>query len=296
MAQVLDQLGRETEARQLFESLVNAFPGNATACMAYADLLMTQDQPDARGALDQYESILVVNPCHYRACSGKAASLLRLGDFHNAAIRLDSLLIERPDDVYLAFLLGSAHHHLRQHEQAVAAYKRAIDVLPPASHSAPCVSGTCGSYYMEAYGTYPGDLDPVYRIGLAPLDEESPDTSPISPPPPASARKTAAAASPGSTTTAMVTPTSSPLASRPCTASTAMTATILSAILPPNRVFLHPRGGWAAIAADYDADGYADLFTTREAWEGAGQLALQKSGQWHLRRRCPACRRRRSGR
>ena len=58
-----------------FESLVTAFPGNATACMAYADLLMTQDQPDARGALDQYERILAVNPRHYRARSGKAASL-----------------------------------------------------------------------------------------------------------------------------------------------------------------------------------------------------------------------------
>ena len=153
LAQVLDQLGRETEARQLFESLVNAFPGNATACMAYADLLMTQDQPDARGALDQYESILVVNPRHYRARSGKAASLLRLGDFHNAAIRLDSLLIERPDDVYLAFLLGSAHHHLRQYEQAVAAYKRAIDVLPPASPQRTVRQWNLRLAYMEAYGT-----------------------------------------------------------------------------------------------------------------------------------------------
>ena len=106
LAQTLNKLGRQAEARALFDSLVAAFPGNAVACMAYADLLMTQDQPDAAGALAQYEAILAVDPRHYRARSGKAASLLRLGDFAGSAVRLDSLLAERPDDVYLSFLLG----------------------------------------------------------------------------------------------------------------------------------------------------------------------------------------------
>ena len=81
LAQTLSKLGRQAEARALFDSIVTAFPGNAVACMAYADLLMTQDQPDAAGALAQYEAILAVDPNHYRARSGKAASLLRLGDF-----------------------------------------------------------------------------------------------------------------------------------------------------------------------------------------------------------------------
>ena len=268
LAQALDQLGREAEARQLFESLVTAFPGNATACMAYADLLMTQDQPDARGALDQYERILAVNPRHYRARSGKAASLLRLGDFQGAAIRLDSLLSERPDDVYLAFLLGSAHHHLRQYEQAVAAYKRAIDVLPPASPQRTVRQWNLRLAYMEAHGTYPGDLEPAYRIGLAPLDEESP------------VRFTDIAAAAG-------------VGKKDRGRGVAWLDydrdgdpdIFAAGIQAPHGFYrndgddafrditaesglLDPRGGWAAIAADYDADGYADLFTTREAWEG----------------------------
>ncbi len=56
LAQALARLGREAEARALFTLLVDAFPGNVTACMAYADLLMTQDQPDAAGALAQQSS------------------------------------------------------------------------------------------------------------------------------------------------------------------------------------------------------------------------------------------------
>ena len=35
-----------------------------------------------------------------------------------------------------------------------------------------------------------------------------------------------------------------------------------------------PRGGWAAIAADYDGDGRPDLFATREAWEGLAPNSL----------------------
>ena len=38
-----------------------------------------------------------------------------------------------------------------------------------------------------------------------------------------------------------------------------------------------PRGGWAAIAADYDGDGRPDLFTTREAWEGLASNSLYRN-------------------
>ena len=277
LAQTLNKLGRQAEARALFDSLVAAFPGNAVACMAYADLLMTQDQPDAAGALAQYEAILAVDPRHYRARSGKAASLLRLGDFASSAVRLDSLLAERPDDVYLSFLLGAAHHHLRQYPEAVAAYKRAIDVLPPASPQRTVRQWNLRLAYIEAYGTYPGDLEPAYQIGLAPLAEASP------------VRFTDVAAAAG-------------VGKRDRGRGVAWLDydtdgdpdIFAAGIQAPHALYRNdgngrfadvsaaadladPRGGWAAIAADYDGDGRPDLFTTREAWEGLAPNSLYRN-------------------
>ena len=277
LAQALGELGREAEARALFANLVDAFPGNVTACMAYADLLMTQDQPDAAGALAQYDAILAVNPRHYRARSGKAASLLRLGDFANAAIRLDTLLSERPDDVYLAFLLGSAHHHLRQYPAAVAAYKRAIDVLPPASPQRTVRQWNLRLAYVAAYNTYPGDLEPAYRIGFAPLDEESPvhftDV----------AEQTGVGKKDRGRGVAWLDYDQD-----------GDPDIFAAGIQTPHAFYRNdgdgyfaditnasgladPRGGWASIAADYDADGDPDLFVTREAWEGLAANSLYQN-------------------
>ena len=277
LAQTLSKLGRQAEARALFDALVAAFPGNAVACMAYADLLMTQDQPDAEGALARYEAILAVDPEHYRARAGKAASLLRLGDFAGAADRFDRLLAERPTDVYLAFLLGAAHHHLRQYPEAVAAYKRAIDVLPPASPQRTVRQWNLRLAYIEAYGTYPGDLEPAYQIGLAPLAEASP------------VRFTDVAATTG-------------VGKRDRGRGVAWLDydsdgdpdLFAAGIQAPHALYRNdgddrfadvstaadladPRGGWAAIAADYDGDGYPDLFATREAWEGRAPNSLYRN-------------------
>ena len=277
LAQTLSKLGRRAAARALFDSIVTAFPGNAVACMAYADLLMTQDQPDAVGALAQYEAILAVDPKHYRARSGKAASLLRLGDFADAASHLDSLLAERPDDVYLSFLLGAAYHHLRQYPEAVAAYQRAIDVLPPASPQRTVRQWNLRLAYIEAYGTYPGDLEPAHQIGLAPLAEASP------------VRFTDVAAAvgvgkldrgrgvawldydrdgdPDLFAAGIQTPHALYRNDGDGRFADVSTAADLA----------DPRGGWAAIAADYDGDGHPDLFTTREAWEGPAPNSLYRN-------------------
>jgi tetratricopeptide (TPR) repeat protein len=277
LAQALARLGREAEARALFTRLVDAFPGNVTACMAYADLLMTQDQPDAAGALAQYDAILAIDPRHYRARSGKAASLLRLGNFAAAAVRLDTLLAERPNDVYLAFLLGSAHHHLRQYEQAVDAYKRAIDVLPPASPQRTVRQWNLRLAYMEAYNTYPGDLEPAYQIGFAALDEESP------------VHFTDVAEEAG-------------VGKKDRGRGVAWLDydrdgdpdIFAAGIQTPHGFYRNdgdghftditakagladPRGGWASIAADYDADGDPDIFVTREAWEGTAPNSLYQN-------------------
>ena len=277
LAQTLDKLGRPAEARALFDALVAAFPGNAVACMAYADLLMTQDQPDAEGALAQYEAILAVDPKHYRARAGKAASLLRLGDFAGAADRFDRLLAERPTDVYLSFLLGAAHHHLRQYPEAVAAYKRAIDVLPPASPQRTVRQWNLRLAYIEAHGAYPGDLEPAYQIGLTPLAEASP------------VYFTDVASLAG-------------VGKRDRGRGVAWLDydrdgdpdLFAAGIQAPHALYRNdgegrfadvsvaadladPRGGWAAIAADYDGDGHPDLFATREAWEGRAPNSLYRN-------------------
>ena len=200
-----------------------------------------------------------------------------MGDFADAAARLDSLLAERPDDVYLSFLLGAAHHHLRQYPEAVAAYKRAIDVLPPASPQRTVRQWNLRLAYIEAYGTYPGDLEPAHQIGLAPLAEASP------------VRFTDVAA------TAGVGKRDRGRGVAWLDYDTAGDPDIFAAgIQAPHALYRNdgdgrfadvsaaadladPRGGWAAIAADYDGDGHPDLFATREAWEGLAPNSLYRN-------------------
>jgi hypothetical protein len=131
--------------------------------------------------------------------------------------------------------------------------------------------------YGEAYGTYPGDLEPAYRIGFAPLDEDSP------------VRFTDIAAEAG-------------VGKKDRGRGVAWLDydrdgdpdIFAAGIQTPHAFYrndgdgtfaditaesglLDPRGGWASIAADYDADGDPDLFVTREAWEGLAPNSLYQN-------------------
>ena len=152
LARCLLKLQRKKEGRELLQSLVAKFPREIHPRLALADLLMTQAPPDPQGALDQYAAILQFAPDHFQARSGGAVSRLNLGHFKQAARELKQLLADRPGDTHLSFLLGAALHWQKDYPGAVAAYKKAIDSLPPSSPQLPVRQWNLRLVYLQAYG------------------------------------------------------------------------------------------------------------------------------------------------
>jgi|GEM_PF-514197 len=282
LAQVYRMLRREDDARDLLKKIVDKFPTYTPACMAYADLLMTDAPPSPQGALEQYEAILSIEPDMERARAGAAASRLRLGQFAQAAQELRDLLAKKPNDPHLNFLLATSLHWQQAYPEAISAYKQALDVLPTASPLRPMRQWNLRLAYLALHGTYPGELAPRYTISIA------------YPPSPSAVHFSDIAEATG-------------VAKRDrgrgiawgdfdrdgfLDLFTVGIQTSHGLYLQRGEKFLSAnesagfhdtRGGWSAIAADYDSDGDLDLYVTRDAWEGGASNSLyENDGQAHF--------------
>ena len=110
LAQAYRMVGRDDRARPLLKLIVARFPTFTPACMAYADVLMTDAPPSPEGALEQYEAILSIDPEMSKARAGAGASRLRLGNFQQAERDFIELLKTSPSDPYIAYLLATTRH------------------------------------------------------------------------------------------------------------------------------------------------------------------------------------------
>ena len=175
LAQAYRMVGRDDRARPLLKLIVARFPTFTPACMAYADVLMTDAPPSPEGALEQYEAILSIDPEMNKARAGAGASRLRLGNFQQAERDFIELLKTSPSDPYIAYLLATTRHWQRNYAGAVAAYKKSIDVLPQSSPQRRIRQWNLRLAYIAEYGAYPGDLDKQYVIFPA----NQPNPSPV---------------------------------------------------------------------------------------------------------------------
>ena len=276
LALVYRMLRRDDEARAMLEEIVEQFPAFTPACMAYADLLMTDAPPSPQHALEQYEAVLTVDPSLQRAQAGAAASRLRLGLFADASRDFKMLLKSKPNDPHLTFLLGTALHWQRSYAEAVTAYKTAINSLPAASPLLPVRLWNLRVAYLAQHGVYPGNLEPRYRIASLPVAAKAPNqftdiAEHVGVAKLDRGRGVAWADFNGDGdldlfSVGIQTQHGLFLARNDSFVSTASAAGLNDA-----------RGGWAAVSADYDGDGDIDLYVTRDAWEGAATNSLYKN-------------------
>jgi len=282
LAQAYRMVGRDDQARSLLKLIVARFPTFTPACMAYADVLMTDAPPSPEGALEQYEAILSIDPEMSKARAGAGASRLRLGQFQKAERDFIELLKANPSDPYIGYLLATTRHWQKDYAGAIAAYKKSIDVLPKSSPQRRIRQWNLRLAYIAEHGVYPGHLAKQYVIFPA----DQPNPSPIE------FTDVAAALGVDKVDRGRGVSWADLNGDGRLDLFTVGIDTPHGFFLQSNQGFQAPSersaldqipGGWAAIAADYDGDGDSDLYVTRNAWEGGGPNSLyQNDGKGHF--------------
>ena len=119
--------GRMVRAEDLFRRCVELAPDFVAARFRYATVLMTQNKPQE--AIDQVDEILKIEDDPYHR-NLKAAALIRMSDFENAAVEYAIMLKAFPNQPGAWLAYGHALKALGRREECVAAYKKAASLLP----------------------------------------------------------------------------------------------------------------------------------------------------------------------
>jgi tetratricopeptide (TPR) repeat protein len=143
-AQKLASDGRESEAEARLQRALGQCPParEGAACRVQlgfaagtlAELRAASD-PAGRaqwlgGAAARYEAVLADSPAHAAALGRLSRLYLQQGDRTKATSLLDDALKRFPDEEAIALLLGDLQRDVRQWDEAVAAYRHAMDRHP----------------------------------------------------------------------------------------------------------------------------------------------------------------------
>lgn len=119
---------RPAHAENFFKRCVELAPDFAAARFRYATVLMTQNK--LQDAIDQIDLLLVrdtADPYHRNL---KAAALIRMSAFAEAAAEYEILLKEFPNQPGAWLAYGHALKAMGRREQCIAAYRTAMRLLP----------------------------------------------------------------------------------------------------------------------------------------------------------------------
>lgn len=127
MGEIAVKSGRMLRAEELFKRCVDLAPDFSAARFRYATILMTQNKPQE--AIDQVDEILKDDDDPYYR-NLKAAALIRMSDFEKAAGEYSEMLKAFPNQPGAWLAYGHALKVLGKRDEAVAAYRKAISLLP----------------------------------------------------------------------------------------------------------------------------------------------------------------------
>ena len=277
-------------ARQLFEEIIADHPNHIPSRMMLGELWMMVPPPDAQRALNQYESILKFKPGDPSATAGAAASRLRLGQLQIAADEISRLLEKNPRDTHISLLLGTAYYRMEEYQKAIDSYQLSIDALtqpPPQAPPQLIQQWTRRRHvrqwnlrlaYLALHGEYPGDLKAQYQIHLAPVTEESPvrftDVGPLFGVDKYDRGRGSAWGDYDHDGDLDLFTTGIHTDHALYRNEDGAGFTDIAAAVGLDADHL---GGWGASCADFDNDGWLDIYITRDAWEGGTPNALFKN-------------------
>jgi tetratricopeptide (TPR) repeat protein len=140
LAQALTASARYGEAAEVLQQGLDWPAGRVELLTAQADLLAAQGLEGAapRQAIERYQEALQINPAHWPAAVRLAQLFLARGQADQALQTVDAALQHWPEIYQILALRGDALGLLGRRQDALAAYRQAIDQAPsPLSRTDP---------------------------------------------------------------------------------------------------------------------------------------------------------------
>jgi tetratricopeptide (TPR) repeat protein len=160
LGEVLAREGDLGAAEPLLAHVVAAAPGLHLARLAYA--LVLQRVGKAAEALAALRPLLAREPRHNRTRMAKGALLTELGDYAGAAEVTAAVLADIPDQPNGWLVHGAGLRTLGRTEEAVAAWRRALDLDPA------CAEAWWSLANLKAYRFSAADLAAIEALAGAP--------------------------------------------------------------------------------------------------------------------------------
>ena len=162
----LVRLGRRADARAAFERALALDPALADAAVNLGDL--HADAGDAAPAIRAYDAALARQPNHVAAHAGRAFAMAQAGDVAGARAALAGVVAAHPDDAGAWQTAGALANWAWDHEDAEAAFRRALALDPARDDAQFGVASTllARGRYAEGFDAF--ERRPLGRFGRAP--------------------------------------------------------------------------------------------------------------------------------
>lgn len=128
LAEVADNAGFPEKAADFLRTALELAPAYSSARLKLAQIL--HKLSDFRGAIDELDALLVNHPKHWNAAFSKAATLVMVGDFAEAAGLYEELtkVVGDKPDLWISY--ANVLNTLGRFEDALASYHQAIKLRP----------------------------------------------------------------------------------------------------------------------------------------------------------------------